>query len=261
MRSERRIRTGLTRERLARITDQRRPAVLQISTRWPRGAVRAAMHAHTVVQGPGDEPGEEPRVGIEPTVSRLRNGCMASMLSRRSRPTRIRTGMPGVRIRSVAVTVMSQSPQPESNRPSRRRRPGGDPSLGQFATSMWRESGRLDSNQRPPASEAGALPTAPLPEVIPLANRERARGVEPLPPAWKAVVLSVEHHTRVGPARGGEYARLDSNQRPSAYQADALPAELRTYRKAAARGPRRNECRGPESNQRIRGFHPRALPD
>lgn len=132
----------------------------------------------------------------------------------------------------------------------------------------YRESGRLDSNQRPPASKAGALPTAPLPGAIPSAIEERVRGFEPLPPAWKAVVLAVEHHTRKAP--------LEAGNTPGWIRTNDLPRIRRTlYRPSYGRN---DECRctgtirgcgtvdadeerrGLDSNQRLRGFHPRALP-
>lgn len=123
--------------------------------------------------------------------------------------------MPGVRTRSVRRL------RSWASRPSRTRTghpgfggPEESPSLGQqrrrarahlacVADDARRtggiESERLDSNQRPPASEAGALPTAPLPDEDSRGIEERVRGLEPLPPAWRAVVLAVEHHTRRSP--------------------------------------------------------------
>lgn len=127
--------------------------------------------------------------------------------------------MPGVRARSVRRL------RSWASRPSRSRTghpgfggPEETPSLGQqrrqdpahvaclvedARRTGGTESERLDSNQRPPASEAGALPTAPLPDRDSRGIEERVRGLEPLPPAWRAVVLAVEHHTRRVPHEAG----------------------------------------------------------
>ena len=86
------------------------------------------------------------------------------------------------------------------------------------------------------------------------------RGVEPLPPAWKAVVLAVEHHTRRVP--------LEAGSTPGWNRTNDLPRirrvlyQLSYGRKTRPRRPTRGgrKHRGLDSNQRCRGFHPRALP-
>ena len=169
--------------------------------------------------------GHEPvaPAGFEPASVRLGGGCASDRA----------TGQ------GPAVTPAGIEPAIQASEARRRSSPGaGSPPKG------GGESGRLDSNQRPPASEAGALPTAPLPEVIPAWESKNGRGESnPYLRLGRPSCCPLNTTPAWVPPAGGKYARLDSNQRPSAYQADALPAELRTFGIAVVQGPRRRVSR------------------
>ena len=76
---------------------------------------------------------------------------------------------------------------------------------------------RLDSNQRPPGYEPGEL-TRLLYSAIYKIKMERVTGLEPVPPAWKAGMLAIKHHTRIlAPPAGLEPATLRLTAECSTY--------------------------------------------
>lgn len=82
------------------------------------------------------------------------------------------------------------------------------------------------------------------------------RGFEPLPPAWKAVVLAVEHHTRMGPQRCGST--------PGWIRTNDLPRIRRTlYRPSYGRREARSPDRGGSSARGVprAGFEPASSAD
>ena len=176
-------------------------------------------------------PDEAERRGVAIATARssndARGGCVRRrMAPRLPRPHTREGGCASDRAtgQGPAVAPAGVEPAVQASEARRRSVPGAGRHVG-----CGRESGRLDSNQRPPASEAGALPTAPLPEGDPVGDSKNGRGESnPYLRLGRPSCCPLNTTPAGSRTAAGQYARLDSNQRPSAYQADALPAELRT---------------------------------
>lgn len=122
------------------------------------------VHGHHALEaeGPGADQWPRPDSNRHPSAQE----AAARPVAPRGRDaSRSRTDPSG-----VAAHRLATRPSHRRSRPSRSRT--GRPGFGGPAENpSLEQSGRLDSNQRPPASKAGALPTAPLPDVI-------TRGIE-----------------------------------------------------------------------------------
>ena len=94
-------------------------------------------------------------------------------------------------------------------------RPGGRVARSRPCRDPWRRS---DSNRRPPACKAGALPAELRPHRV--NHRGIARGRRRAPPLRAKAALPSGGSRR--PSRAAKWAREDLNLRPHAYQACAL---------------------------------------